>query len=188
MIQAPDSTRMFANIDVMLRVAYMAEVTPPAIKSPLLRLIQRAEEDRGYVETKKNSVNFRGMDDLEVRAQLIMIRMEMKRILSGALLHFIWSKYSQMQEQKEPGMQAMARLAHQSLPRRGLDEAKRIIFFLHAPPAVHNQWSPRNISRRLQIPIATVNRDIDDVRKALRECQRKAFDKINLFYGNDIVF
>lgn len=188
MIQDPDNPRMFANIDVMLRVAYMAEVTPPAIKSPLLLLIQKAEEDRGYVETKKNSVNFRGMDDLEVRAQLLMIRMEMKRILSGALLHFIWSKYSQMQEQKEPGMQAMARLIHQSLSRRGIDEAKRIIFFLHAPPSVCNRWSPRNISRKLQIPIATVNRDIDDARKALKRYQEKAFAKIILFYQNDDFF
>lgn len=180
MVEMRTDPPMFDSVDVMLWVAYFSEVAPAQVKSPLLVLINRVAQDRGYPEVVTHHVHFGDLDDLERRQQLLWIIDMVEGCLDDACRYFVWAKYAQEGTKKRDGMRKTARMVQAALYRRGRREAELITFWLYAPPNVRHRYNPKKISRELQIPMRVVERDVSLAKKALSDLQEKAFDELDL--------
>jgi hypothetical protein len=181
---------IFKSTQQALHVAYLVMSEPVrermAFRLALIRIIesigtlnrrQAAFLDYLYGE-KSSSVNFEGLDPLEIRGQCALITAAVVHHLAPAERFAIWVRYSKTIERKMGVIQLSKALraklnrylmAEQSLPQKERDPEKTFKY----------------VSEQTDIPVRTLERAANTIRKQLRQLENSAYDKLTPMFERD---
>lgn len=187
---------IFRSTQQALHVSYLVMSEPVREKNGLRLTLIRIIESIGTLNrrqaafldylygSKGGSVNFDGLDALEVRGQCAMVTAAVIHQLSLAERHAIWIRYAKGKERKEGVIQMSKKLravvnvnlnavrylvAEQSLPKEERDPEKTFKY----------------ISDQTEVPIRTLERAAMVIRKQLAAHQASAYDKLTPMFERD---
>ena len=186
---------IFRSTQHALHLAYLIMADPVKEKNGLRIALIRIIESIGtlnkrqasfleYLYGEKGSVNFDGLDALEIRGQCAMITAAVKDQLQQAERYAVWVRYARGTERKEGVIWVSKKLrpavnvnlnavrylvAEQSLPKEERDPQKTF----------------RYISDQTDVPIRTLERAAMTIRKQLAAYQNSAYDKLTPMFERD---
>lgn len=187
---------IFRSTPQALHVAYLVMSEPVREKNgfrlTLIRIIESIgtlnRRQAAFLEylygQKSGSINFDGLDPLEVRGQCAMITAAVLHQLAPAERHAIWIRYARGTERKKGVIWMSKKLratvnvnlnavrylvAEQSLPKEERDPEKTFQY----------------ISDKTQVPVRTLERAAAIIRKQLAAYQNAAYDKLTPMFERD---
>lgn len=187
---------IFRSTPQALHISYLVMSEPVREKNGLRIALIRIIESLGTLNrrqaawleqlygTPSGSVNFEGLDGLEVRGQCAMVTAAVIHQLEPAERYAIWVRYAKGNERKAGVIWMSKRLravvnvnlnavrylvAEQSLPKEERDPEKTFKY----------------ISEQTEVPVRTLERAAVTIRKQLAAYQNSAYDKLTPAFERD---
>lgn len=187
---------IFKSTQQALHVSYLVMSEPVREKNGLRIALIRIIESLGTLNrrqaawldqlygTPSGSVNFEGLDALEVRGQCAMVTAAVIHQLTEAERYSIWVRYAKGIERKEGVIWMSKKLravvnvninavrylvAEQALPKEERDPEKTFKY----------------ISEQTEVPVRTLERAAAIIRKQLAAHQASAYDKLTPMFKRD---
>jgi hypothetical protein len=188
---------IFKSTQQALHVSYLVMAEPVrekmAFRLALIRIIesigtlnkrQAAFLDYLYGQ-KSGSVNFEGLDGLEVRGQCALITAAVVHHLTPAERCAIWVRYSKTVERKT-GVIQLSKALRAKLNLSNLDAIRYLVAEQSLPK---DQRDPektfRYIADQTDVPVRTLERAAMMVRKQLRQLENSSYDKLTPMFERD---
>lgn len=97
-------TAIFQDTHQAVKFSFLIESLPVKQDSAIGKAIQKAAEEAGLLErTERSSINFDGLNDLEVRGQAAMVRLAVQAYLPGPESWAVRAKFGTTAFSTEPG-------------------------------------------------------------------------------------
>jgi hypothetical protein len=188
---------IFKSTQQALHVAYLVMSEPVrermAFRLALIRIIesigtlnrrQAAFLDYLYGE-KSSSVNFEGLDPLEIRGQCALITAAVVHHLAPAERFAIWVRYSKTIERKM-GVIQLSKALRAKLNLSNLDAIRYLMAEQSLPQKERDpEKTFKYVSEQTDIPVRTLERAANTIRKQLRQLENSAYDKLTPMFERD---
>lgn len=182
---------IFRSTQQALHVSYLVMAEPVrermAFRLALIRIIesigtlnkrQAAFLDYLYGEKGGGSVNFEGLNPLEVRGQCALITAAVVHHLTPAERHAIWVRFARNIQRKE-GVIWLSKSLRAKLNLTNIDAVRYLVAEQSLPK---DQRDPEKtfkyISEQTDIPVRTLERAANTIRKHLRQLENSSYDKL----------
>jgi hypothetical protein len=188
---------IFKSTQQALHVAYLVMAEPVrermAFRLALIRIIESVgslnRRQAAFLDylygTPSGSVNFEGLDGLEVRGQCALITAAVEHHLTPAERRAIWVRYSKTVQRKE-GVIWLSKSLRAKLNLTNLDAIRYLVAEQSLPK---DQRDPEKtfkyISDKTEIPVRTLERAAMTIRKHLRQLENSAYDKLTPMFERD---
>lgn len=171
-------TPIFNSVQQCLHFSFLMEILPATQKSQMQAMIERMLEDMGIVQERvKSTINFGGLNALEIRGQCAMVR--------GAVLHHL----------PKPEADAIyARYGHQVCKAggvRGIRDYSQLMLSTHNDMATltmawsvfgsarqREDFSTRKIATEYGLSQSTVTRDVQVIVRTGRTLEGRAVERL----------
>jgi hypothetical protein len=165
---------MFQNVGQALWVAYALEHFRESPKTPLLVLLESVNDGNYSEPVKLSGMNLSGLTDMEQHAQGAFIRAAVCD-LPETPRYYVQGNYSLLSTVRRYAMLHMAEHLSDRLQGRDRLYAGPITWHIMAQPKDRKQASVVWISRRFNVPIRSVERDIAQAKEVFNSHKYKAF-------------
>jgi hypothetical protein len=191
------SEAIFKSTQQALHVAFLVMSEPVrqkmAFRLTLIKIIesigtlnrrQAAFLDYLYGQ-RSGSVNFEGLDPLEIRGQCALIVAAVEHHLTPAERYAVWVRYAKGLQRKQ-GVIWLSKVLRAKLNISNLDAIRYLVAEQSLPK---DQRDPEKtfkyISDKTEIPIRTLERAAQTIRKNLRALENSGYDKLTPMFQRD---
>lgn len=188
---------IFKSTAQALHVAYLVMSEPArermAFRLALIRIMESVgtlnKRQAAFLDyligEKSGTVNFDGLDALEVRGQCALITAAVVHHLTPAERRAIWVRYSKTVERKE-GVIWLSKSLRAKLNLSNLDAIRYLVAEQSLPKDERDpEKTFKYISEQTEIPIRTLERAAMLIRKHLRQLENSAIDKLTPMFERD---
>jgi hypothetical protein len=188
---------IFRNTPQALHVAYLVMSEPVREKNGLRIALIRIIEGIGTLNRrqaawldylygqKSSTVNFDGLDPLEIRGQCALITAAVIHHLTPAERCAIWVRYSKTVERKT-GVIQLSKSLRAKLNLSNLDAIRYLVAEQSLPKDQRDQEKTfRYIADQTDVPVRTLERAAMMIRKQLRQLENSAYDTLTPMFERD---
>lgn len=173
-------TPIFRSIDQALHVAFLMDILPVRERGQLDRMIERLMREAGIAPTEvreDGSVNFSGLDALEVRGQCAMIRAAVKDHLPEHEAAAVYARFGH-QVTKADGVRGLVSYCGALLATGHADARLAMGWAIYGTEAQRKDITAAAIAREWGIHPKSVERDIATIKRTARRLQELAMDSL----------
>jgi hypothetical protein len=177
-------TAVFTSTRQALYISFLLEVTPATAKSQMQVVIEQMMAAAGVsaeLDRHERTIDFRGLNALEVRGQCAMVVGAVQSHLALPEHGAIWTKYGMRQRQVR-GVSILAEYIEPMLTVRNKDAHQAMIWGRFGREINREVFSIRKIASELGLPHATVQRDQQKIVTVQRALEGKAMQRLDSLF------
>lgn len=176
---------IFQSVGQALHFSYLLEVMPATQKGSTQLLIESIRQQLGKLEARvSSSVNFSGMNALEVRGQCAMVRGAAQNHLTSIEHDAIRARYGHRLT-KAAGVRGVSSYV-QAMTSLHNDNAMLAVswWMYHKPPRIADRYSLQQVAHEYGVNINEVKGALNVLRKASESLERRAHERLGELFLN----
>lgn len=179
---------IFRSVSQCLHVAYLMEILPATQKSQMQAMIDRMLEDMGIVqEREQGTINFGGLNALEIRGQCAMVRGVVIHHLPKPEADAVHARYA-YQKLKADGVRGVRDYSHPLLSTQGDMPTLAMAWSFFCTKKQRDDFSVRKIADEFGLGKSTVATDVAAIKRTARTLENRAVERLSpLFERQNLV-
>lgn len=176
---------IFQNVGQALHFSYLLEVMPATQKGSTQLLIESIRQQLGKIEARvSSSVNFSGMNALEVRGQCAMVRGAAQNHLTSIEHDAIRARYGHRLT-KAAGVRGVSSYV-QAMTSLHNDSAMLAVswWMYHKPTRIADRYSLQQVAYEYGVSRQDVQGALNVLRKAAESLERRAHERLGELFLN----
>jgi hypothetical protein len=177
-------TAVFTSTRQALHVSFLLEVMPAVAKSQMQVVIEQMMEQAGIsqeLERHERTIDFRGLNALEVRGQCAMVVGAVQSHLTPPEQAAIWTKYG-MRKRQAKGIDLLSDYIEPMLTVRHLHARLAMAWGKFGRECNREVFSIRKIAAEFGVPHATVQRDQQKIVTYQRSLENRALLRLDPYF------
>lgn len=179
---------IFRSVQQCLHVCFLMEILPATQKSQMQAMIERMLEDMGIVqEREQGTINFGGLNALEIRGQCAMVRGVVIHHLPKPEADAVNARYA-YQKLKAQGVRGVRDYSQPLLSTQGDMATLAMAWSLFATAKQREDLSTHRIAAEYGLAQRTISRDVQSIRNTAKMLENRAVERLTpIFEGSLLV-
>jgi hypothetical protein len=176
---------VFSSTRQALHVSFILEVMPAVAKSQMQVVVEQLMAQAGIaqeLERHERTVDFRGLNALEVRGQCAMVVAAVSSHLTPPEQAAVWTRYG-LRRRQAKGVDHLADYCEPMLTVAHLHARLAMIWGKFGREIDREAFSIRKIAKEFGVPHATVQRDQQKIVMCQRNLEGRALQRLDPYFS-----